>query len=231
LSCTDEQRLEELAANFERVWSHVDCPIEIKKKILRTAIEEIIVTPTEKQDRMQFVIHWNGGVHTQFERAKAKLFLARPTSGEALDVIRRMAERYGDDQIASVLNCWGQRTGKGNPWNQQRVGDARRTYSIPGQSRRLPVEGVFNLSQAARHCDVRPHVIRRLVAIGLLPMTQIVAHAPWEIRKADLEAAAVRAALDHLRRTGRLPLAGGVMPNQKTLFPENQELGNERQSN
>lgn len=231
LSAADQQRLAELAANFERVWVHAECPIEIKKKILRTAIEEIIVTPIENPDRLRFVIHWNGGVHTQFESAKAKLFLARPTSGEALDIIRRMAERYGDDQIAGVLNCLGQRTGKGNPWSQQRVGDVRRTYAIPGQSRGLSLEGVFNLSQAARHCDVRLDVIRRLVAIGLLPMTQIVAHAPWEIRQADLDAPAVRTALDHFRRTGRLPVVGGVPPNQKTLFPENQELGNERQSN
>jgi DNA invertase Pin-like site-specific DNA recombinase len=231
LSAADQQRLEELAAHFERVWGHAECPIEIKKKILRTAIEEIIVTPMEHPDRLRIVIHWNGGVHTQFESAKAKLFLARPTSGEALDIIRRMAERYGDDQIAAVLNCLGQRTGKGNPWSQQRVGDVRRTHAIPGQSRGLPLEGVFNLSQAARHCAVRPDVIRRLVAIGVLPMTQIIAHAPWEIRQADLDAPAVRTALDHLRRTGRLPLGGGVTPNQQTLFAENQEVGNERQSN
>src|SRR5207244_12846100 len=113
LSAADQQRLEELATNFERLWGHAACPIEIKKKILRTAIEEIIVTPMEHPDRLRIVIHWNGGVHTQFESAKAKLFLARPTSGEALDIIRRMAERYGDDQSASVLNVWARRTRKG----------------------------------------------------------------------------------------------------------------------
>ena len=32
---------------------------------------------------------------------------------EALDVIRRMAVRHGDDQIASVLNRLGYVTGKG----------------------------------------------------------------------------------------------------------------------
>jgi hypothetical protein len=33
---------------------------------------------------------------------------------EALEIIRRMAVRYGDDQIASVLNRCGYSTGKGS---------------------------------------------------------------------------------------------------------------------
>ena len=33
---------------------------------------------------------------------------------EALEIIRRMAVRYGDDQIVSVLNRRGYSTGKGS---------------------------------------------------------------------------------------------------------------------
>jgi DNA invertase Pin-like site-specific DNA recombinase len=230
LSASEQERLEGLAANFERVWSDAHCPIELRKKIVRIAIEEIIVSPVAETDRLRLVIHWSGGVHTQVELAKSRLLVARATAGEAIDIIRRMAERYGDDQIAAVLNCHGHKTGKGNPWNQQRVGDVRSTHAIAGRPQSRPLEGVFNLSQAARYCAVRPDVIRRLVSIGLLPMTQIVAHAPWEIRKTDLEAPRILTALAHLRRTGKLPSAGGVTPNQQSLFSENQEVGNERQS-
>jgi len=47
------------------------------------------------------------------------------TPVEALEIIRRMAVRYGDDQIASVLNRRGYSTGKGMRWNQIRVATAR----------------------------------------------------------------------------------------------------------
>jgi hypothetical protein len=57
---------------------------------------------------------------------------------EALEIIRRMAVRYGDDQIASVLNRRGYSTGKGKRWNQTRVATARRNHSIAGQKRALP---------------------------------------------------------------------------------------------
>jgi hypothetical protein len=57
---------------------------------------------------------------------------------EALEIIRRMAVRHGDDQIASVLNRLGYSTGKGNRWNQNRVATARENHSIAGQKRALP---------------------------------------------------------------------------------------------
>ena len=51
--------------------------------------------------------------------------LATATPVEALDIIRGMAVRYGDDQIASVLNRRGYCTGKGKRWNQTGVATAR----------------------------------------------------------------------------------------------------------
>jgi hypothetical protein len=73
---------------------------------------------------------------------------------EALEIIRRMAVRYGDDQIASVLNRRGYSTGKGMRWNQIRVATARRNHSIAGQKRALPDPERVSLSQAARMCGV-----------------------------------------------------------------------------
>jgi len=121
-----------MAGDLERVWSQPRCPTELKKNIVRTAIKEIIVSMIPDSERLRFVMHWSGGVHTEFEIAKAKLYQIRPTSAQAVEIIARMAERYGDDHIAGVLNRLGHRTGKGNPWTQQRVGDVRSSHSIPG---------------------------------------------------------------------------------------------------
>ena len=50
--------------------------------------------------------------------------------------------------------------------------------------------------------------IKRLVTAGLLKVQQVAPWAPWEIRRADLEAEPLRSVLAHLRRTGRLLLPG-----------------------
>jgi hypothetical protein len=55
------------------------------------------------------------------------------TSMEAMEIIRPMAVRYGDDQIASVLNRLGRGTRKGKRWNQNGVAAARHTHSVCSQ--------------------------------------------------------------------------------------------------
>jgi hypothetical protein len=65
----------------------------------------------------------------------AQATLGGRASLEALEIIERMALRYGDDRIAAVLNRLGLRTGKGKRWNEHRVATARRRHSIVGQKR------------------------------------------------------------------------------------------------
>jgi excisionase family DNA binding protein len=147
---------------------------------------------------------------------------------EALEIIRKMAVRYGDDQIASVLNRLGHRTGKGKRWNQNRVHTARRNHAISGQKRAIPDPEILSLTQAAKYCSVSNKTIERLVESGKLAMQQVTPRAPWEIRRCDLEAEPVKTIVDHLRRTGKLILDGGDSADQLLLFPEKQGDDNAR---
>ena len=140
---------------------------------------------------------------------------------EALEIIRRMAVRYGDDQIASVLNRRGYSTGKGKRWNQTRVATARRNHSIAGQRRALPDPERVSLSQAARISGVSHRTIERLMEAGLLKCEQVTPRAPWEIRRTALDAEPIRRIIDRLHRTGKLTLQGGCAEDQPTLFTEN----------
>ena len=140
----------------------------LKKMIFRTAIEEIIVRTYQDKKGLELVIHWKGGAHTQLAMERPRSAMETATPVEALEIIRRMAVRYGDDQIASVLNRRGHSTGKGMRWNQIRVATARRNHSIAGQKRALPDPERVSLSQAARMCGVSHRTIERLVEASLL---------------------------------------------------------------
>jgi hypothetical protein len=141
---------------------------------------------------------------------------------EALEIIGKMAVRYGDDQIASVLNRLGHRTGKGLRWNQTRVKTARRKHDIAGQKRAKVDPEILSLSAAAKYCRVSNKSIERLVERGVLPMQQVAPRAPWEIYRADLDVEPVKSILDRLRRTGKLIIEGGDSVDQLPLFPEKQ---------
>jgi hypothetical protein len=228
LSNEEEAQIRAMGANFSAVWESDLCPTELKKMIFRTAIEEIIVRTDAAKTTLQFTIHWKGGVHTQIEMQRPRGATDCATPMEALDIVRRMAPRHGDDQIASVLNRLGYSTGKGKRWNQTRVATARRNHSIAGNKRALPDSSTVSLTEAARISGVSHRTIERLVEAGLLQREQVAPRAPWQIRRADLDAGPVRSIIERLRRTGKLVLQGGCMENQMALFQENQGDDNAR---
>jgi DNA invertase Pin-like site-specific DNA recombinase len=221
LSLEEENRIRSMGEHFAEVWQSGHCPPTLKKMIFRTAIEEIIVRADQDKRTLELVIHWKGGAHTQLTMERPRSATETATPMEALEIIRRMAVRHGDDQIASVLNRLGYSTGKGKRWNQTRVATARRNHSIVGQKRALPDPERISLSEAARICGVSHHTIERLVAAGLLKREQTTPRAPWQIRRTDLEAEPIRMIIDRLLRTGKLILQGGCAEDQPALFTEN----------
>ncbi len=228
LSPDEEARIRGMGENFAEIWQSDHCPSTLKKMIFRTAFEEIIVRGDAENKTLQFTLHWKGGTHTQLDMERPRSATETTTSIEALEIIRRMAVRHGDDQIASVLNRFGHTTGKGKRWNQNRVATARRNYSIAGQKRALPDPETVSLSEAARVCGVSHRTIERLVEAGLLRRKQVTPRAPWEIRRADLNAEPVRSIVGRLLRTGKLRLRGDCAENQTALFVAKEGDGNAR---
>ena len=216
IAIVDRDRLLAMGESFQELWNSKQCCVVLKKKIARTIIEEIIATDVD-QSTLHFVIHWKGGVHTEITMPRPASGAAQKTSMDALDIIRKMAIRFGDNQIASVLNQHGYRTGKGKRWTQTRVKTARRNHSIAGQQRAQPDPSILSLTQAAKYCSVSNKSIERLVQCGKLTMQQVVPRAPWEIQKADLDAEPVRSILEHLRKTGKLIIDGGSSDRQQSL--------------
>ena len=207
-----------LGERFADVWHSPACPPELKKKIVRTVLDEIIVTHDDATDTLRFTLHWAGGTHTALEMPKPRSGVGQATALEDLELIRRMAGRYGDDEIARVLNKLGRRTGKGKRWSQERVATARRNHEIPGQTRATQDPEILSLGRAAKEFQTSDTTIKRLVASGLLTVEQVAPWAPWEIRRADLEAEPIRGILEHLRRTGELVLPGMESAAQPSLF-------------
>lgn len=213
----ERERILALGARFREVWTSAHCPVALKKHIIRTVVEEVIVHADDKGP-LRFVIHWTGGTHTQFEMARPRSGREQKTAPEDIEVIRQLAVRYGDDEIAVVLNKLGRRTGKDKRWNAERVRTARSTYAIPGHSRTVPDPELLTLGRAAKHCGVSQGTIMRLVNSGVLAKHQILPWAPWEIRRADLDSSEVQRVLTRLRETRKSGLQGVHSKNQQTLF-------------
>ena len=100
LSPEEEIRIRSMGDHFAQVWQSDHCPPTLKKMILRTAIEEIIVRTDQDKKNLELVIHWKGGAHTQLamERPRSATETATPVvdwepQGKAAAVERRRRRR------------------------------------------------------------------------------------------------------------------------------------------
>lgn len=215
LSASERAEFEAMGKHFRDVWLAPSLAPDLRKRIVRTVVEEIIAD--ERADGvLSFIVHWKGGAHTQFEMTKPRSAAGKKNASQDIELIQRMAGRHDDRVIAAVLNKLGRQTGKGNRWTQQRVMIARREHHISSRTKSDP--NVLSLMGAARYCRVSNTTIQKLVDAKVLPCEQVVSFAPQEIRRADLDSDPVRSIVERLRATGKLVLPGGVSTKQKSLF-------------
>ena len=136
---------------------------------------------------IELVIHWKSGKHTAIRVPCNRLGQhGRCTDRAVIDVLRELARRLPDAQIASVLNRLGYRTVGGNTWVQARVAGLRQTHGIAAFQPNAATEDTLTLAQAADALGVSPTAIRRLIGSKVLPAEQPLPHVPWAIRRLDL---------------------------------------------
>lgn len=95
-----------MGEDIAELWQHPNASAVMKKRILRTVLEEIVGRIV--QHRIAIVLHWRGGDHTDLEFAKNGAGQHRWVTGQDIvELDRSLARQMPDGLIASVLNRWG----------------------------------------------------------------------------------------------------------------------------
>ena len=124
--------LHQLTSQLEAIWTDPATSARLKKRIVRTLIEEVLVDVDSSQGELILTLHRKGGVHTELRLPRRRRGQSSTqTLRELIESITVLARISSDDIIASVLNRNGHPTGCGNRWTRERVTALRSHHRIP----------------------------------------------------------------------------------------------------
>jgi len=171
--------------DLKRVWHAPTTTRRDQKELLRTLLEEVIITVFRDDKRAHLTLRWHGGLLTELD---VNLPRSRPatvrTDEETIELVRRLAAHYPDTVIAGILNRQDRTTATGLRFTANLVGNLRRHWKIPRF--KPPVESpegaLVNIRQAAKILGIAPSTLHRWLNDGFVAGEQITPGAPWQIR-------------------------------------------------
>jgi hypothetical protein len=183
------EEFETLASDLETVWHNPDADARLKKRIVRSLIEEVVVDVDGQAGEIIAVVHWKGGVHTEFRIPRRRRGYSRAhTPKEVVGAVRVLVRICSDETIAGALTRSGLVTGMGNRWTRERVTSLRSHHSIPSYSAdRRRAEGWLTLTEAAEHLQMSGITLRLAIERGDIEAEHPLANGPWVINRRALE--------------------------------------------
>ncbi|KXF74667.1 DNA recombinase [Paramesorhizobium deserti] len=214
-SATD---LQALAADLRSVWSAPTTDAKLKKRIVRTVIQEVVADIDDEASEIVLLAHWIGGAHTELRLPKRRRGQRNSTSADIIVAIRQLVLIASDDQIAGILNRNSLVTGHGNRWTRERVTAHRSHHKIPVF--RLAPDGnepLLNLNKAARLLGVAPKTLRLAAEAGEIEGVHPLPDGPWIFSRSELGKPLAQQIAHRARQNPKYP--AGSHPDQQNLFP------------
>ena len=179
LSARQVRRMEELAADFARVWDAPATGNADRKRLLRLLVEDVTLT----RDRYEVIValRLRGGKALQLDPVGLPLppSVKRPLCPATLALLDQTLDTHSDAEAAEVLNKAGFRHWSGEPYTLRRVYRLRDRVGMPGhrerEQARLSEQGYFTAGAMASQLGIDISTVRVWASRGKLLCEQIEA--------------------------------------------------------
>ena len=199
----------QLAAKLSTVWDAETTDNRLKKRIVRTLVEEVVADTDDGANEIVLLVHWKGGVHTELRvpRRRRGHNSKNVTAVEIVEAVRKLALVCSDDEIASWLSRNALRTATGRSWNRHIVASLRHSHRIPVFSeQQRQIDGWLTLKDAAALTGVAHKTLMRAVERGDASAIRPLPHGPWIFQRAALS---TPEAIARLKKRNRTTVPGG----------------------
>jgi excisionase family DNA binding protein len=186
LSKSEENELHRLAHNLPAIWNAPTTTDKDRKRLLRLAIKEVQLKKEDRQVSIKTL--WIGGAVTEQVVQLPKLRSSRYTPLDMIELIRQLAQKFTDDQIARILIRQGRKTATGLTFNAAKITSLRWNYGIPRYRKPKGQQPkTYTAEQAAQRLQVSVPTIHNWLKAGFIKGEQVTTGAPWEILLTDEE--------------------------------------------
>ena len=195
----DREALLRLARDLPRVWNAVETDARAKQRIVRLLIEEIVVDLDDNAHEAVLLIHWIGGRHTEVRVARRRAGgYPDDRSPSAVEVIRKLGGQWPDRELAVTMNRMRGKTPDGLTWTTVRVAALRERLGVPAFDAEAERARTISADAAAHRLGICVPSVHKLIRHGVLPATQLMPSAPWQIPVEALDTEQVRIGLQEI---------------------------------
>ena len=205
----DRAALLNLANDLPAAWNATATDARTKQRLIHLLIREVIIGLDAKTNEAVVMVHWNGGRHTELRVARVRTGrYPGDRHPNPVEVIRRLGGQWPDRDLAVTMNRMRCRAADGKSWTTVRVKALRERLGIAPfdpDARRAPTISVDAAAQTLGICVGSVH---RLIRQGILPASQLMPSAPWQVPVEALTSEPARIGVqDIVARRPRRPVA------------------------
>src|SRR3954470_7995145 len=160
--------LQALTGDLPRLWHAATTTARDRKRLLRTLIADITLLPEADRAKVRVGIRWHTGATDEITAARPlPPGPAARTPTPAVELIRAHGPTTSNDDLVTILNQAGHRTGKGRPFDIDAVQWVRHVHKIPTPGPLAP--GEISVTDAATRLGISADAVYYWIKAGHLP--------------------------------------------------------------
>lgn len=212
----DRAALLSLAHDLPTTWNAPGTDARTKQRITHILIGEVVIDLDDATNEAIVTIHWHGGRHTELRVSRVRCGrYPQDHHPSPVEVVRKLGGQWPDRDVAVTMNRMRCKPPDGKAWTTVRVRELRERLGIaPFDPQAKRVETISADETAAR-LGICIGSVHKLIRQGVLPATQLMPSAPWQIPVAALDSEAVKTGVREI--VGRRPRKYRVHQDDKTL--------------
>jgi DNA invertase Pin-like site-specific DNA recombinase len=214
----DRDVLLRLAHDLPTAWNAAGTDARTKQRLIRLLVEEVVIDLDDATNEAVLLVHWVGGRHTEVRVARVKTGrYPADRNPSAVEVIRKLGGQWSDRDLAVTMNRMRCKTTDGETWTTVRVRHLRERLGVAGFDPEAVV-GTISVDATAHWLGICVSSVHRLIREGVLPATQLMPSAPWQVPVAAFDTEALRIGLQAI--IARRPIQTPRKTEEATLrFP------------